>query len=374
MVLKSRKNYYDVLGVTPDSTFSEVKTAYRKLARKYHPDVNKTPESSSLFKDISEAYEVLSDAKKRHQYDMLNGFYRKPDTGAKAASDSYKKSQSASEKTAGSANSGYKKPEPEIKSGAQKPDFEYRKENYEYYRSDKILKDVINDIIDGIKTKKSAAKNPKKEPKNGEDIFVDVSISLAEAVKGTSRTINVLHTELCPNCEGRKFINGAKCPSCGGSGEYRQQKKLTVKIPAGIKDCAKLRVAHEGNPGFAGGNAGNLYVNVKIEPNSNIRVEGSDIYYQLPISPFEAVLGEKIPVPFFDGNISLIIPPMTKSGQKFRLAKQGLKTNGKFGDMIVTVEIQLPKNLSEDEIRLYEKLKKLSQSNIRENITHDQSN
>ena len=147
--------------------------------------------------------------------------------------------------------------------------------------------------------------------------------------------------------------------------------KITVKIPSGIKEGAKLRIASEGNPGFAGGSAGNLYIKVKIEPDTNMRIDGSDILYQLPISPYEAVLGGKISIPVFGGNVNLVLPPMTKSGQKFRLAKQGLKTNGKFGDMIVTVEIQLPKNLSEDEIKLYEKLRKLSQSNIRENNNHD---
>lgn len=360
MVLQSRKNYYAILGVTPDSSAAEVKSAYRKLARKYHPDVNKSAESIQVFKDISEAYDTLSHDEKRKQYDMLNGFYRKPKTDQKQTAPEFEEKKA------------YKKePEPEVKNTASKPEFEKKRDYYEHYKSDKILKDVINDILDGIKTKKTAPKEPKKMPKNGEDIFADVSISLAEAIKGTSRVVNVLHSELCPNCEGRKFINGAKCLACSGTGEYRQQKKITVKIPAGVKDGAKLRAANEGNPGFAGGSSGNLYIKVKIEPSSNIRVEGNDIFYHLPITPYEAVLGGKIPVPVFECTVNLIIPPMTKSGQKFRLAKQGLKTNGKFGDMIVTVEIQLPKNLSEDEIKLYEKLKKMSQSNIRENIYNE---
>lgn len=360
MVLQSRKNFYDVLGVTPDSSVSDVKSAYRKLARKYHPDVNKSPESIEIFKEISEAYEVLSDAGKRKQYDMLNGFYRKPEKEEKKTSEPVNEDKKPY----------HEKPEPN-NSNTAKPKFENKHDYYEHYKSDKILKDVINDILGGIKTQKSAKKEHKASPKNGEDIFADISISLAEAVKGTSRTVNVLHAELCPNCGGRKFINGAACPSCGGTGEFRQQKKINVKIPAGVKDGAKLRVVHEGNPGFAGGDAGNLYIKVKIEPASNIRVEGNDIYYHLPISPCEAVLGGKIPVPVFECTVNLLIPPMTKSGQKFRLAKQGLKTNGKFGDMIVTVEIQIPKNLSEDEIKLYEKLKKISQDNIRENIHNE---
>ncbi len=364
MVLKSQKNYYNILGITPDSSPLEVKSAYRKLARKYHPDVNKSVESNRIFKDITEAYEVLSNTQKRKQYDMLNGFYRKPDVNSYQNSQSFEKTSKDKFESKTNSNFSYRKEK-------VKSDADIKHDSFEHYKSDKILKDVINDILGGIKTKKSAASNPQKVSKDGEDIFADVSISLAEAVNGTSRAINVFHSELCPNCEGRKFINGSKCPACSGSGEYRQQKKITVKIPSGVKDGAKLRIANEGNPGFAGGKAGNLYIKVKIEQNSNIHVDGSDIHYRLPVSPFEAVLGAKVSIPLFGGSVSFVMPAMTNSGQKFRLAKQGLQTKEHIGDMIVTVEIQIPKDLSNDEIKLYEKLKKLSQSNIRENINHE---
>ena len=352
MVIGVRKNYYEILGVTPDSDAQDVKISYRKLARKYHPDVNKAPESAQKFKDVLEAYEVLSDEKKRKQYDMLNGFYKSPKQKVKSEG-----AQSQYKKTAEK-----KQPEPEEKQKATRPSFEDSKEAFQ--KTD--FKSAINDILDGI----AKEKKKKKSPKSGEDIYAEVTISLEDSIRGTSRVVNVIHKELCPNCEGRRFINGAKCTVCKGSGEFTQHKKITVKIPANVKNGSKLRIQGEGNPGFYGGSNGNLYLTVKIEPNSNIKIEGSNVLYKLPVTPFEAVLGGKISVPVFDGNVVLTLPANTHSGQKFRLAGEGIKTNGNFGDMIITVEIQIPKDLSEDEIKLYEKLKKLSHGNIRENLLH----
>ncbi len=183
--------------------------------------------------------------------------------------------------------------------------------------------------------------------------------------------MNIMHKELCPRCRGHRFINGTKCSSCGGTGVYELKRKITVKIPAGVKNNSKLRLIGEGNPGFWGGSCGNLYIKIKIEKNSNMETDGNNILYKLPITPFEAVLGGNISIPALDRNLSLTIPPMTNSGQKFRLANQGLKTNGRFGDMIVTVEIQIPKNLSQDEIKMYEKLKKMSKEIVRENTTDE---
>lgn len=346
MVIGVRKNYYEILGVTPDSDAQDVKLSYRKLARKYHPDVNKAPESAQKFKDVLEAYEVLSDEKKRKQYDMLNGFYKTPKQKVKSegAKNEYKKSAERKE------------------ANTTRPSFEESKEAFQKTN----LKSALNDILDGIAKEKKS----KKYSKSGDDIFSEVTISLEDSVRGTSRVINVIHKELCPNCEGRRFINGAKCSVCNGSGEFSQHKKITVKIPPNVKNGTKLRIHGEGNPGFYGGSNGNLYLTVKIEPNSNIKIEGNNVLYKLPVTPFEAVLGGKISVPVFDGNVVLTLPKNTLSGQKFRLAGEGIKTNGKFGDMIITVEIQIPKSLSDDEIRLYEKLKKLSHGNIRENLFH----
>lgn len=336
------KNYYSILGVTPDSSDAEIKSAYRKLARKYHPDVN--PYGTARFKDITEAYETLSDAKKRIHYDTVNGFF---------------KSSPKQEKQHTSSN---------------KADSEYKKQaSFQNHTEPKMSKEEfskkINDIFEEFS--KPKLKKEKTTPKRGEDLYEDIFVNIKEAVNGAERIINVMHSTACPNCKGRKFINGSLCHLCKGTGEKVEHKKITVKIPKNVKNGTKLRIPQEGSSGLNGGKNGDLYLKIKIEPNNKISFDGNNVIYNVPITPFEAVLGGSISVPSFDANLNLKIPPKTHSGQKFRLAGQGLKQNGKTGDMIVIVHIEIPCSLSDDEIRLYEKLKKVSTQNIRENLLNE---
>lgn len=338
------KNYYAILGVTPDSSDAEIKSAYRTLARKFHPDVN--PSGTQRFKDITEAYDVLSNPQKRHQYDMINGFFKSAfenKTSAKQAQSEYKRQ------------------------AAPKDEDADKQEEKQNKKSKEDFSKKINDIFEEFaKSKKS-----KSAAKKGEDIHEDITVTIKEAVNGAERTVNVMHTTQCSHCKGRKFINGNICPVCKGTGEKSEHKKITVKIPKNVKNGTKLRIPQEGNIGLNGGKNGDLYLKIKIEPNSRMRFEGNDVYYNVPITPFEAVLGGEITIPVFEGNLSLKIPPKTHSGQKFRLGGQGIKQNNKSGDMIVTVHIEIPCSLSDDEIRLYEKLKKLSAQNIRENLLNE---
>ena len=342
------KNYYEILGVTPDTSNAEIKSAYRRLARKYHPDVN--PDTAELFKDITEAYTTLINPEKKKQYNMLHGFFETP----KTKTTSQKAEQEYKEKTTTPPNR-----EQNIKSSFEK------KKDY----SEKVFSDKINDIFKEF-TKKEKKKK-KAEPANGTDITVDITIGITEALKGTSRTVNVLHTQLCPKCKGRKFINGAKCSDCNGTGEKSEYRKITVKIPAKIKNGAKLRLKGEGNHGQNGGKNGDLYIKIKIEGNSKIKYDGLNVLYNVPITPFEAVLGGEIEVNTLEGNVKLKLPAHTNSGQKFRLSGMGVKQKNKSGDMIITVHIEIPQSLSDDEIKLYEKLKKASSHNIRENLLND---
>ena len=359
MVVKCKKNYYSILGVTPDSDNDEVKSSYRRLARQYHPDVNKTPESANKFKDILEAYETLSNETKRKQYDMLNGFYKTPKDFYKKYNQNYNKD--FCENNEGEAEKDFNNKKSEQ---SNKKTFE-KKYSQEPSYSQSFFQEKVSSILDEI-SKKHSEKNQKRSPKNGDDVFAEITISLTEAVSGSERVLNVVHKEHCPFCDNRKFINGNKCSKCGGTGVYESNKKITVKIPAGVKNNSKLRLVGEGNPGFFGGTNGNLYITLKVEKDDNMQIDGDNILYKLHILPFEAVLGAQISVPSFEGKINLTIPPMTQNGQQFRISNQGLKTNGKFGDMIITVEIQLPKNLSDEEINLYKELKNLSRSNKRE--------
>lgn len=342
------KNYYEILGVTPDSTNTEIKSAYRKLARKYHPDVN--PNSAELFKDITEAYTTLITPEKRKQYNILNGFFetQKTNTSSQKAQQEYhQKATSTPNNKEKNYNSAFE-----------------NKKNY----SEKIFSDTINDIFKEFTQNEKKKKKKTEEPQNGSNITTDITITFAEALKGTTRTINVLHTHQCNKCQGRKFINGSKCSECKGKGEISEYRKITVKIPEKIKNNAKLRLKGEGNSGINGGKNGDLYLIVKVENNSNVKYEASDIYYNVPITPFEAALGGEIEINVPDGKIKLQLPSRTHSGQKFRLSGQGIKQNNKSGDIIITVHIEIPQSLSDDEIKLYEKLKKISSHNIRENL------
>lgn len=348
------KDLYEILGISPSSDEVQIKVAYRRMARKYHPDVNNNmPESIAKFKEITEAYEILLDPNRRKEYDTLKGYtQRKPENTAHSQAQAKKAYNSASkEKTT---------PPPQTND---------TKESFSK---------VFNSFIDGLfqNQQNHQTKTKKQKPENGRDINLTVSIKICEAINGTTRTVNVLHTEKCPKCEGRRFINGAKCPMCKGTGEISIHKRLNVKIPAGVKKGARIRVAGEGDKGYNSGKNGDLFLTVEIEESTFFKFDGLNVLCEIPITPYEAALGANIDIPAVSGHISMKIPPLTTSGQKFRISGQGLKDkkNQKQGDQIVTVRIEIPKELSEKEKGLYEELKKHSTQKIRENLNDFSTN
>ena len=197
---------------------------------------------------------------------------------------------------------------------------------------------------------------------------VDKPIKVFEAVTGVTKTVNMLQTQICPKCGGRKFVNGAQCSHCKGKGETSTYKRFSVKIPAGIKDKSKIRLAEEGEKGLNGGRNGDLYLIIHVREPKNYKTDGLNILKTIAITPYEAVLGGNVTVPTLRGNVSLKITPQTRNGQKIRLSGCGIEQNNKVGDMIVTVEIQIPKNLTDEEIRLYKRLQEISGENIRERL------
>lgn len=342
-----QKNYYEILGVESTASADELKSAYRKLARKYHPDVAGN-ESAEKFKEITEAYDTLSDETKRKRYDILRGIF------------SYNKS-TTDKTTQKEAQKAYRQAQnqEEIIKEANKSKETFKKQT----SNTQDFSNLFNDFLDGLKTQSKQKKETHK-PINGDNITTDVVITMGEAMSGISKTVNILSTQECSNCHGRKFANGYNCPVCDGLGTVSQHKKITVKIPANVKPNSKIRIPSEGNPGMYGGKNGDLYLNVVIENNSNFKYDNLNVLFTIPITPPEAVLGTTINVPTANGNVLMKIMPKTSSGQKYRLAGQGLTKDGKTGDMIVTVNIEVPQNLSDKEIELYQQLKDFAKERV----------
>ena len=322
------KNLYEILGVEKNATQEEIKLAYRKLMRKYHPDINKSKDSGEIFSEIRSAYDILSDFQKRELYDIKCGI------------------------------KFVKEEQETIEEEIPTPEKEEKSKSFM-----KSLSEIIEGIF--VNSKNNDTKNQK-----GEDIYANVTISSKEAVFGTSRIINIMQTKLCPNCEGKRFINDALCPLCKGSGEISTHKKINANIPSNVKNNSKIKIEGAGNYGKNDETPGDLYLLINIDEKSLFTVKDNIVYMDLPITPFEAVLGANIEIPTFYENVTIKIPPNTSSGQRFRLKGQGIyqKDLKENSDMIVTVVIKIPKNLSEKEIEIYKSLEENSTCNIREGL------
>ena len=337
------KDLYKILNVNFDATLDEIKQSYRKLVRECHPDVAGENSDVKKFKEIQEAYEVLTNTETRKKYDVLHGFYR----------EKLKKQEETTRKNK------YEEYIKKAKQNSNKP------ENFT-----KSINSALDNLFHSGKQATGQKRQEQKPIINGEDINVNITISCFEALNGTNRKVNILHTQPCPNCFGRKFINGSQCSMCNGSGQLSLQKKINVKIPKGVSQGSKVRVKKEGNKGLNGGKDGDLYLIVDIEKNPYFSIDGNNILCNLPITPFEAALGTEVTIPVFGEKVSVKIPPMTSSGQKLRLAGLGIenKSKTKKGDMIVTIQIKLPEKLSEKEKALYNQLKELSKYDIRKDL------
>lgn len=313
-------NYYDVLGVDENASIDEIKSAYRKLARKYHPDLNNGSEECSMkFKEVTSAYETLSNPSKKRNYDLLRNPYPKYE---------YRYTTSANQQ----------KPE------TKKPDFKKTSK-----------RNFFDDIVSSFK--------------KGQDIQTELTITQAEAINGCVKKINILHTHTCPNCNGRVFLNGLTCPTCKGTGEQTIHKIIKVRIPKGVQNGKKIKIANEGNRSYNGGANGDLYILVNVEQDKRFKINGLDVESEVSITPADAVLGAFVEVETIaSGTVSMKIPAGVTSSQKLKLRGLGLEENGVKGNMIVTVKIEAPKNLSQEELALYKKLKSLQNNGKERNF------
>lgn len=334
------RDYYDVLGIQKGSSADEIKKAYRKLARKYHPDVNPGDSTAEdKFKEISEAYGVLSDPEKKKQYDSLGH-------------DAFK-----------SGGHGYDF------SGANYEDIKNHFGGFDFG-------DIFGDIFGGGGGGRSRRSNA---PRKGEDIHYTIQIPFKDAIFGNEYEIAVNHTEscgscngtggdkftcttcggsgqavnqqrgmfgvqTCPTCKGTGQITKNVCTVCRGSGYSNKQEKIKVKIPKGVDKNSKIRVSGKGNAGKNGGPQGDLYIITNVKDHPVYERQGDNLYVNVDVDMFEAALGEKINVPTPYGTISMNIPAGTQPGQKFRIKNKGVPGLGKshVGDLYVVIKVNVP--------------------------------
>ncbi|OLB96213.1 MAG: hypothetical protein AUH30_13225 [Candidatus Rokubacteria bacterium 13_1_40CM_68_15] len=338
------KDYYKILGVDRKADDKTIKSAFRRLARKYHPDVAKGKDTTDRFKEINEAYEVLSDPEKRRRYDTLG-----PDWQRYA--------QQAPNQPGGGFRVEYQ--------GGDVGDFS------DFFRT--IFGDLggrqgsrggrgerggvnLEDLLGG-----GGGFGGRQPRGRGDDVQAGVEITLEEAFSGARKTFTMEMEEPCPTCHGAGNVGGKPCTTCGGTGWQRGRRQLDVKIPAGVKTGQRVRVAGEGT-GAAGGR-GDLYLAVTVAPHPLFERKGDDIHLELPITAPEAALGANVEVPTLRGKVAMKIPPATSSGRTFRLPGYGMPrvrtSGGGSGDQLVKVKIVMPSDLTTAERDLYQKLKTL---------------
>jgi DnaJ-class molecular chaperone len=333
------KDYYKILGVDRKADDKTIKSAYRRLARKYHPDVAKTKDATERFKEVSEAYEVLSDPEKRRRYDSLG-----PDW------------QRYTQAPPGAPPGGGFRVEYGGDAG-NLGDFS------EFFRS------IFGDLgaharrgsrSGGIRFDEGFDRSPR-----GADVEAGVEISLDEAFHGARKTFATDLEEPCAVCQGAGNVQGKPCAACGGGGWQRAHRQVDVKIPAGVKSGQRVRVSGEGTG--APGARGDLYLSVTVAPHPFFERKGDDVHLSLPITAPEAALGTSIEVPTLRGKVSMKVPPATSSGRTFRLPGYGMPRlkGGGAGDQFVAVKIVMPSELTSEERELYEKLKALRSDNPR---------
>jgi molecular chaperone DnaJ len=403
MATTAKKDYYEILGVKKSASADEIRKAFRKLARKYHPDVNPGDKSAEeKFKSLSEANDVLSDPKKRKIYDQV-GFYS--DNIDPATAEAYARSGGGS---AGGAGFPGGFPGGAQEGGQGVPfdfggfDFSDIVDNAQRGRrsgSSGGGGSSFRDIFGGIFGGGRGAAPAEVGPEPGSDLEYQVNVPFWTAIRGGVMRLNIARQDVCPNCHGQGFLEApGKCPECNGTGQITQTggrmkfnvqcprchgtgKNLTtcptchgdgtvsrtepleVRTKPGTRDGQRIRIPGKGNAGAHGGPPGDLYVIIRTEPHPVFRRDGDDIYLTVPVSATEAALGAKIEVPTIDGRALLKIPPGTQSGQKLRLREKGVPSatkEGARGDEIVEITITVAMPRDERTKELLRELAKLN--------------
>ncbi len=319
----AKKSYYETLGINRNATEKEIKQAFRKLARKCHPDVNPAnQEAEARFKEINEAYEVISDKAKRQKYDQYGEQWQH--------AEQFARSQTG-------APFGFR---------------QSRTRTSPFAEMD--LDSLFGNLFGG-----NERRRPK--PRRGQNIEHAVEVTLEEAFNGSQRTISMETQEPCPNCRGTGFKQKAPCPSCHGSGQSTSLKRIQVKIPPGVNTGSRIRIAGKGGLGQAGATSGDLYLLISVKPHARFERRGDDLYLEVPIPLTVALLGGELTIPTLKGNLALKVPPETQNGRSFKLSRQGMPHLGSDsrGNLMAKVKVVLPTKLTEEEKQLIKRLDEL---------------
>ena len=372
MTTETKRDYYDVLGLKKNATSAELKKAFRKLARKYHPDLNPNDKASERkFKEMNEAYEVLSDPKKRKQYDQF---------GHEAFEQGFGQGPGA-----GGGFEGF--------GGQGAGSFQGRG-----------FDDIFGSIFGGGRSAGPMG------PQKGEDITYTVEVELEDAIFGRAMQVDLQRevsctacggsgaqpgsqrrtcptcqgtgsvaqgrgfmqfSQSCPTCRGEGSINPNPCRNCGGSGMTPKTEKINVKIPAGVDNGSKVRMAGMGAPGVNGGPPGDVYIITRVRPHHYFERKGDNLYSEAKVTVKEAALGEKIEIPTVDGLVMLSMPPGVQNGQQLKLKGKGVPHFGGagVGDHYVTIHVVTPTNITEKGKELLRELDMMHPENPRQDIT-----
>ena len=384
----AKKDYYQILGVKKDAKADEIKKSYRKLARKFHPDVNPNDKSSEeKFKEVQEAYDILSDEKKRKVFDRFGYYNDNLDPDSPFAS--------------GAAAGG----------GAGAPGFDFSGFSWDTASGSaggSSFRDIFSDLLGGSGGAAGARREPEPPrplPKKGRDIEIPLALSFEEAFKGLTTNITVNRSEQCSRCQGAGDTGGPviTCPSCNGSGQVMKSggrlqfsqpcpdcegtgrrrtpcsqcngkgvtpktEQVKIRIPAGVDTGSRVRIPKKGHGGRLGAEPGDLFIVTNVGKHPFLERKGDNIYVTVPIAVPEAALGARIEVPTVEGKAQLKIPSGTESGQKFRLRERGfpsLRNPSLRGDQFVEVKIVLPKVISEETKEVLRQFEKLNPENPR---------
>ena len=316
------RDYYQVMGVPRNASDKDIRKAYRRLARQHHPDVNPGDKAAEArFKEINAAYEVLSDTEKRRKYDRYGDQWQYADQIEQA------QRQSAGRRSFGRGGT--------------------------FDLGDINLSGDLGDLFQGIF--RGSGRRPGRQ--RGRDVQQPVEVTLEEAYQGTARVLQMEREEPCTTCGGQGQVADALCHVCRGAGAVVKPRRLEVKIPPGVRDSSRVRVAGEGGVGPAG--TGDLYLVVSVRPHERFERRGDDLYTEVDVPLTDAVLGGEVQVSTLTSRVVLKVPPLTQNGRNFRLNSLGmprLGANGK-GDLYARVKVALPQELSPEQRELFEKLR-----------------